>query len=805
MRSREKSIPGLILIFLVVLLLGACTSKPSVTEEQAAVDYDLLLTLPKESISYNKSVKPILNKRCVVCHGCYDAPCQLKLSSIEGIQRGANEVKVYNAGRLRAAEPSRLGIDAKNAAEWRVKGFHTVLNEGKSTDPVSNLEDSVLYQMLRLKQLHPQPRAGMLSDDVDVSMSREQVCTKVDTFAEFASKHPHWGMPYAMPNLTNKEYGTLVQWIAQGSPGSEMTKPSATAKLQIQRWESFLNDASLKQKLVSRYLYEHLLQAHIHFQNTPNREFYRLVRSYTQPGKPVDEIPSVRPYDDPGPEFYYRLKRYQASVVVKDHNVYEWSDRKMQRYHELFIKPQYVVSELPGYETEIAANPFKVYEAIPPVSRYRFLLDDAKFFIEGFIKGPVCRGQIALNVIEDQFWVFFNQPNPETVTLQPEFLAASMDYLDLPAEKGDDSLKILTTWREYLKRQKEYLATKDVFLKERFSNKDTTLNINEAKKYIWDGDGKNPNAALTVFRHFDSASVSFGLVGNYPDTAWVIDYPLLERIHYLLVAGFNVYGNATHQLTTRIYMDFLRMEAENHYLLFMPVEQREQIRDAWYVGMQKKVEKEFKESQQVMMSVNTVTGYKTKDPQREFYRILENYLGRVAGSTDMINRCEGKKCLKNERGEEAKVDRMMRRIAQLRGESLIVLPDVSFIRVRNRVDTDKDLAYTVILNKAYTNITSMFESEDNRDRSQDTLTVMKDLAGSYPNFFFEIDANDIEAFVTRFESISNRKEYEEFVGLYGVRRTNTEFWKISDWFHEWSFKHEPLRAGIFDLNRYRNR
>jgi len=44
---------------------------------------------------------------------------------------------------------------------------------------------------------------------------------------------------------------------------------------------------------------------------------------------------------------------------------------------------------------------------LPISSRYRFLLDDARFFIEGFIKGPVCRGQVALNVIEDRFWILF--------------------------------------------------------------------------------------------------------------------------------------------------------------------------------------------------------------------------------------------------------------------------------------------------------------------------------------------------------------------------------------------------------------
>ena len=41
-----------------------------------------------------------------------------------------------------------------------------------------------------------------------------------------------------------------------------------------------------------------------------------------------------------------------------------------------------------------------------------------------------------------------------------------------------------------------------------------------------------------MFRHENSASVVKGFVGQQPKTAWVIDYSLLERIHYLLVAGF---------------------------------------------------------------------------------------------------------------------------------------------------------------------------------------------------------------------------------------------------------------------------
>ena len=56
--------------------------------------------------------------------------------------------------------------------------------------------------------------------------------------------------------------------------------------------------------------------------------------------------------------------------------------------------------------------------------------------------------------------------------------------------------------------------------------------------------GSNRNAALTVFRHFDSASVVQGPGRRgRPKTAWVIGYPLFERIYYLLVAGYDVYGN----------------------------------------------------------------------------------------------------------------------------------------------------------------------------------------------------------------------------------------------------------------------
>ncbi len=48
---------------------------------------------------------------------------------------------------------------------------------------------------------------------------------------------------------------------------------------------------------------------------------------------------------------------------------------------------------MPGYGLHRRANPFETFEAIPAEARYRFMLDDAEYFVRTFIRGPVCRGR----------------------------------------------------------------------------------------------------------------------------------------------------------------------------------------------------------------------------------------------------------------------------------------------------------------------------------------------------------------------------------------------------------------------------
>jgi hypothetical protein len=128
-----RQLPG---VFFLVLLCG-CAGKalPPVT-----------FIPPAERVDYLGEVKPILVKRCVVCHSCYKSPCQLKLSSFEGLARGASKKAVYNATRLHSMEPTRLFMDARSVSEWRQKGFHGVTDNSAGC----NQKNSLMMQMIPL-------------------------------------------------------------------------------------------------------------------------------------------------------------------------------------------------------------------------------------------------------------------------------------------------------------------------------------------------------------------------------------------------------------------------------------------------------------------------------------------------------------------------------------------------------------------------------------------------------------------------------------------------------------------------------
>ena len=92
-----------------------------------------------------------------------------------------------------------------------------------------------------------------------------------------------------------------------------------------------------KSRIVARYLFEHLFFAHLQLDETPGT-WFRLVRSRTPPSTPIDEISTIRPYDDPGtPRFAYRLRRITETIVEKTHVPYRLGAEKLAHLRHLFL------------------------------------------------------------------------------------------------------------------------------------------------------------------------------------------------------------------------------------------------------------------------------------------------------------------------------------------------------------------------------------------------------------------------------------------------------------------------------------
>jgi hypothetical protein len=644
-----------------------------------------------------------------------------------------------------------------------------------------------MARTLTLKRKHPLPGSKKLPASFDLSLNRNQQCPAIEAFDAFEQKYPLWGMPYALPALSDDDDRVLMRWIEEGAPYYPPPPLGHAYQKRISRWEAFLNGRSNKQQLMSRYIYEHLFLGHIYFDDVEERKYFRLVRSRTAPGISINQIATRRPYDDPRVErVYYRLQPVRTTILAKTHLPYAFGESRMARYQELFLSPSYEVTELPTYEPEVASNPFIAFRSIPSSSRYRFMLDEARFTIMGFIKGPVCRGQIALNVIEDQFWVVFVDPDNKVMNEGGHFLDRESDNLRLPSSEGSQALA-LVTWLRYSKLEDKYLAAKGAYMKKALTGPaDITLDI------VWNGDRKNSNAALTVFRHFNNATVVKGFVGDVPKTAWLIEYPVLERIHYLLVAGFDVYGNLGHQLNSRLYMDFLRMEGEFNFLTLLPKDVRVPERDYWYRGASQRV-KEYVYGKRISFDVDSGIPFKSDDPKAELFDLLRRHLGPALDESRDIDF-----------GEDAFLTEQLGRLAAAQGSSLSWLPESGFLTITG-MPGGPDARFTLLRNTGHSNVSHLVTEKQQLLPDEDTLTVAVGLVGAYPNAFYRVDRKWLPDFVTAISTLASEADYAALLDRFGVRRSDPTFWAHSDDLFAAFETLSPVEVGRFDYNRLENR
>ena len=469
-------------------------------------------------------------------------------------------------------------------------------------------------------------------------------------------------------------------------------------------------------------------------------------------------------------------------VAAKSHQPYRFDAERRAWYQSLFLTPDYAVAKVPGYDENTAGNPFTTFAALPVRSRYRFLLEEAEFTIMNFIKGPVCRGQIALNVIDDRFWVMFMDPDELDPELDGAFLEREARNLRLPAARTGTVIDLLE-WRRYARGHARYMRAKADYLERQYVEQGRRPGL----EVIWDGDGDNPNAALTIARHVDTASVVKGFVGETPKTAWLITYSLLERIHYLLVANFDVYGAASHQLESRLYMDFLRMEGELNFLMFLPANRRQALWEYWYRNAPDSArEHPFVRSD--AMQRETSLSFTSEDPKAEFLGWMRERLhGAQAPSFDY------------RRTASAEMAAAFETLISARGEHNSFLPAVSFVNV---IGPGRDEVYSLLHDAGYSNIAQLFREEERRLPKEDAVTVVAGLIGAHPNQFFQVHEKQVPLFVNDILSMQAEEDFQLLRQRYGVRRNSPWFWSVSDRLHTLYREQDGLAAGALDYNRY---
>lgn len=777
----------LLIISVISFLISACTVTPL---PPVKVD-----TSP-EKIDYLQTIKPILDNRCVSCHSCYNAPCQLKLSSFEGLERGASQERVYNGQRIQPIHPTRLFMDAEDTSEWRDRGFFSVT----ANEAANDLNDSIMLHLLDHKMKHPVRREADYPDTDNPTCASD---TK--ELSKFLHRNPDYGMPYGFPALEKDEYQSIARWLQQGANGPSLSQqkrlqtPGVNAAIEIQKWEAFFNMPDAKHALTARYLYEHMFLAHLNFTTEPI-EFYELVRSTTAPGQPIKVIATVLPFDDPGSEpFYYRLRRIHSTIVHKTHMVFTLDDAKLARFNELFIQPEWI--EKPhrvGYDPVISANPFVAFGQIPPKSRYQFLLDNSLFMIMTFIRGPVCKGQVALNVINDHFWVMFMDPEHDLAVQRPLFITREADNLSMPIESAGE-IPFWRSFSDYYKERAEnfYTARQNLYA--------DVYREGLGLEAIWKGEQAEDAPLLTIYRHFDSASVHKGVLGDLPRTLWVIDYPLFERIYYALVAGFDVFGNIGHQTNIRRYMDNLRIEGESYFTNLLPQQLRHELFASWYIGSSTGTNTTY---QLAPMPAKIAFG---PDPKRELIEKVVNahILPETGIQFDPINYLSDEEILPELPISYTSTE------DYIQAFKAISLPGTAFVReisdfnanlayLRIKIPQAQDKVISIVVNRWHDNVDFLFLEQTRLDSTRDTADFIPGFVGSYPNYFFEVEVEELSQFFMLLKNYQGTVQDREKLSRYGVGRHEARFWKSYDWFLHRFKQEQPINSGLFDLNRYYN-
>ncbi|MEV9476273.1 fatty acid cis/trans isomerase [Aliarcobacter butzleri] len=327
------------------------------------------------------------------------------------------------------------------------------------------------------------------------------------------------------------------------------------------------------------------------------------------------------------------------------------------------------------------------------------------------------------------------------------------------------------------------------------------------KKYYPDGmkleyirKSEKNDSILTVYRHFDSASLHYGALGSIPKTLWVIDFPLLERIYYSLVAGFDVFGNTAHQLLVRTHMDRLRVEGESNFLEFLPQKSRLNYFNSWYEGW-------LAQYLTVYTPSNNETNikYYSTDYKYEFVNMVLDYTNTKRDHINFLENWYKPTSLKKVYNTKKEIEDTLKSLATPNSVDVIkhfTQRDANSILIKIAMNNGENLIYSMVINRWHKNVALMFDEDSRLDPTKDDIDFIEGFISSYPNMFVVVKQDDLGDFFDLIKNYSKHIENKEKIKDYVINRANPQFWTVYDWFNDEFKKSNPLEYGLFDLNRY---
>jgi hypothetical protein len=126
--------------------------------------------------------------------------------------------------------------------------------------------------------------------------------------------------------------------------------------------------------------------------------------------------------------------------------------------------------------------------------------------------------------------------------------------------------------------------------------------------------------------------------------------------------------------------------------------------------------------------------------------------------------------------------------------------NLAYLRIRLKNGTD--VVSSMVVNRWHDNVAFLIKEDARLDATKDSVDFVKGLIGSYPNYFFDVQEEDLPDFIDLLAHYEDTQKDLERLAKYGINRADDRFWETYDWFQQRFNKDEPVSGGLFDLNRY---